>query len=49
MQIIYIRPYFLNATTASYFVTECSDNAVFVRLRACYATTQSYFTWRWPV
>jgi len=29
----YIFPYSLNTTTAFYFVTECSDIAVFVRLR----------------
>jgi len=31
----YILPYSLNTTTAFYFVTECSDIAVFVRLRVC--------------
>ena len=44
-QIIYIRPYSLNTTTAFCFVSECLTMAVFVRLRACHATTQSYFTW----
>ena len=34
-QIVYIRPYSLNTTTVFYFVTECSDIAVFVRLRVC--------------
>jgi len=34
-QIVCIRPYCLNAATAFYFVTECSDVAVFFRLRAC--------------
>ena len=34
-QIVYIRPYSLNTTTAFYFVTEYSDIAVFVRLRVC--------------
>jgi len=34
--IVYICPYSLNNTTAFYyFVTECSDVAVFFRLRAC--------------
>ena len=31
----FILPYSLNTTTAFYFVTECSDIAVFVRLRVC--------------
>ena len=30
-QIVYIRPYSLNTTTAFYFVTEYSNIAVFVR------------------
>jgi len=34
-QTFYIRSYSLNTTTAFYFVTECSDVAVLVRLRAC--------------
>jgi len=34
-QIIFIRPYSLNTTTAFDLVTECSDVAVFVWLRAC--------------
>jgi len=34
-QIVYIHPYSLNTTTAFYFVTECSNIAVFVRLRVC--------------
>jgi len=34
-QIIYSRPYSLNTTTAFDWVTECSDVAVFVCLRAC--------------
>jgi len=34
-QIVYICPYSLNTTTAFYFVTECSNTAVFVRLRVC--------------
>ena len=34
-QIVYILPYSLNTTTAFYFVTECSDIAVFVSLRVC--------------
>jgi len=42
-----IRPYSLNTTTAFYFVTECSDIAVFFRLRV--VTTHSYFTWPCPV
>jgi len=29
----FFRPYSLNTTTAFYFVTECSNIAVFVRLR----------------
>jgi len=33
--IIYIRPYSLNTTTAFDVVTECSEIAVFVCLRAC--------------
>jgi len=49
IQIVYIRPYSLNTTTAFYFVTECSDIVVFVRLRACHATTHSYLTWSKPV
>ena len=47
--IVYTRPYSLNTTTAFYFVTGCSDIAVFVRLRVCHATTHSFFTWPWPV
>jgi len=34
-EIVYILPYSLNTTTAFYFATECSDIAVFVRLRVC--------------
>jgi len=34
-QIVYIRPYSLNTATAFDFVTECSNFAVFVRLRVC--------------
>jgi len=34
-QIVYIRPYSLNTTTAFCFVTECSDVAVFFRLGVC--------------
>jgi len=34
-QIVSIRPYSLNSITAVDFVTECSDVAVFVWLRAC--------------
>jgi len=34
-QIVYIRPYSFNTTTAFYFVTECSEMAVFFRLRVC--------------
>ena len=34
-QFVYILPYSLNTTTAFYFVTECSNFAVFVRLRVC--------------
>ena len=30
---LFFRPYSLNTTTAFYFVTECSNIAVFVRLR----------------
>jgi len=30
VKIVYIHPYSLNTTTAFYFVTECSDDAVFV-------------------
>jgi len=33
MQIVYIHPFSLNTTTAFYFVTECLDIAVFLRLR----------------
>ena len=33
-QIVYIR-HCLNTATAFYFVTECSDVAVFFRLRIC--------------
>jgi len=43
--IVYIRPGSFNTTTAFYFVTECSDIAMFVHLRACHGTTHSYFTW----
>jgi len=43
-QIVYIRLYSLNTAIAFYSVTECSDVTVFVCLRACHATTQSYFT-----
>jgi len=31
------------------FLTECSDIIVFVHLRVCHATTNSSFTWPWPV
>jgi len=34
-QIVYIRPYPLNATSTFYYVTECSDVAVFFGLRVC--------------
>jgi len=34
-QIVYIRPHCLNTATAFYFVTECSDVAVFFCLRVC--------------
>jgi len=47
--IVHVRPYPLNTTIAFYFVIECSNIAVFVRLRACRATTHLYFTWPWPV
>jgi len=43
-QIVYIRPYSLNTTIAFYFVTECSDVTVLVRLSACHAITHSYYT-----
>jgi len=43
------RPYYLNTTTTYYFVTECSDIAVFVCLRVCHVTTLLYFIWPWPV
>jgi len=42
-QIVCIRPYSLNTTTAFCFVTECSDIAV-LRLRLCHVTMHSYFT-----
>jgi len=48
-RIVFIRPYSLNTTTAFYFVTECSDIAVLVRLWVCHVTTHSYFTWARPV
>jgi len=48
-QIVYICPYSLNTTIAFYFVTEFSNVAVFVCLRACHATTHSYFTWSRPI
>ena len=48
-QIVCIRPYSLNTTTAFYFVTECPYIAVFVWWMACHATTHSYFTWARPV
>jgi len=35
IQIVYIRPYSLNTTTAFYFATECSDVTVFICLRVC--------------
>jgi len=38
-QIVYIGPDSLNTTIAFYFVTERTDVAVFVRLRACHAVT----------
>jgi len=47
--IVHIRPYPLNTTIAFYFVIEWSNISVFVRLRACRATTHLYFTWPWPV
>jgi len=34
-QIVYIRPSSLNTTTTFYFVTECSEVAVFYRFRVC--------------
>jgi len=34
-QVVYIRPYCLNTTTAFYIVTECLDVAVLFRLRVC--------------
>jgi len=34
-QIVYFLPYSLNTTTSFYFVTGCSDVAVFFHLRAC--------------
>jgi len=46
-QIVYIRPYSLNTTTAFYSVTECSDSTVSVWGHV-YTTTHSYFTWPWP-
>jgi len=46
-QIVYIRPYSLNTTTAFYFVTECSDVTVLTWARVL-ATTHFYFTWPWP-
>jgi len=46
-QIVYIRPYSLNTTTAFYFVTEGSN--VTVLSWACVlATTHFYFNWPWP-
>jgi len=43
-QVVYIRPYSLNTTTAFYFATEYSDVAVFV-WRGVHA---EYFTWPSP-
>jgi len=40
---------FLNITIAFYFVTECSNIAVFVWLMAYHATTHSNFTWTRPL
>ena len=34
-QIVSIRPYSLNTATTFYFVSECSDVAVFFHLRVC--------------
>ena len=48
-KIVYIRLYSLNPTIAFYFLTECSDVTVFVRLRAFHATAHSHFTWPWPM
>jgi len=46
-QIIYIRSYSLNTTTAFDLVTECSDVAVCVWGRV-QATILPYFTCPWP-
>ena len=46
-QIVYIRPYSLNTTSAFYFATECSDVTVFDWGRV-HDTILSYFTWPWP-
>jgi len=47
-QIVHIRPYFLNTATAFEFVTECTDVAVFVCLRACAGHNASVLYWPWP-
>jgi len=44
---LFIFVLILKTATAFYFVTECSNIAVFVRLRVCnvHVTMHSYFTW----
>jgi len=39
-----LNSYTLNTTIAFYFVTECSDIAMFVCLMVCHVTMYSYFT-----
>ena len=46
-QIVHIRPYSLNTTTAFYIVTECVEVTVLVWGRV-QAKTHSYFSWPWP-
>jgi len=48
-QIVCIRHYSLNNTTAFYFVNECSNIAMSVWLMARPATTHSHFTWTRPI
>jgi len=47
-QIFFIRPYSLSTTIAFYFVNECSNIAVSVRLMAFHVTWHSHFTWTRP-
>jgi len=47
-QIISIRPYSLNTTTAFCFVTGCSDVTVFVCLKACAGLNTSVLYRPWP-